>query len=160
MGGCIPTLILPTPHGWLVEVTTAVRYSTARRCEMATRNVTINQNKKILKLEKKKKKLTSHHLPPRPITLLRSFAKFLPSFSSSILLAQSSRPVQMRTCWAYTGMTPLRGDVRSMSSPSGVGVQGQVGEGHVGIVGKGGFLVVRVRWKMDEGEGRPWGRMR
>ena len=43
----------------------------------------------------------------------------------------------MITCCAYGTMEPLRLWVRSMSSPGGIGEQEHIGDGQVGMTGKG-----------------------
>ncbi len=60
------------------------------------------------------------------------------SGSSTIWLGQSLLPVQITICSVYGGIVPFRGLTWSMSRFGGVGAQAHVGEGHVGMVGKGG----------------------
>jgi hypothetical protein len=102
---------------------------------------------------------TSEKTPPLPISSFKSAARLSPEFSSSILDAQSSLPVQMSTCSAYAGMVPLSGFESSISRPSGiegVGAHWQVGDGHEGIVGNAGLwrLMVEESSRIDERESR------
>jgi hypothetical protein len=54
---------------------------------------------------------TSEYIPPLPTNSFKSAARLSPAFSSSILLLQSSLPVQIRTCSAYGAIVPLSGFV-------------------------------------------------
>lgn len=77
-----------------------------------------------------------------------SAARLSPEFSSSILLIQSSFPVQIKTCSAYAAIVPFRGFEWSISKPSGIGgvsAQLHIGDGQDGIVGNGGGLWCKHR---------------
>ena len=97
---------------------------------------------------------TSNPGPPFPITPLSPFTNSPVSPSScSMLLTQSSFPVQKMTCSEYAAIVFNSGVLRSMSRSGGVAAHSQLGDGHDCVYGIAVWKRVRVVEKERKARG-------